>query len=244
MLKRDSILGEQLRIAFALALSLSFGFYCLDWFNAARFAAGRPFTDIGMGWETAIALRPGWVWVYFLYFPVCFLPLFLPEVRRDIAVFRRTALGYAVQFVVAGFFFFLIPLRMARPELTSSTLSLAALQWVYAIDPGFNIFPSLHVANTAFLACMAWKFRGRLAGLCLWTICLLISVSAMLVKQHYFWDIPSGLLLGAAGYRLAFASAVGDLLAHTGAAKNALQVRPESFESGEVGRARLRVEKT
>ncbi|MBI4248494.1 MAG: phosphatase PAP2 family protein, partial [Elusimicrobia bacterium] len=231
-----------LRIAFALALSLSFGFYCLDWFNAARFAAGRPFTDIGMRWETAIALRPGWVWVYFLYFPVCFLPLFLPEVRRDIAVFRRTALGYAVQFVVAGFFFFMIPLRMTRPELASSTLSLKALQWVYAIDPGFNIFPSLHVANTAFLACMAWKFRGRAAGLCLWIICILISISAMLVKQHYFWDIPSGLLLGAAGYRLAFASALGDLLAQADLKKNISQSHPQSFKAGKIGQAGLRLE--
>ncbi|MFH1724918.1 MAG: phosphatase PAP2 family protein [Elusimicrobiota bacterium] len=183
---------------------LTAGFYFLTWSNARLFAPEAVPWDASIRLDQLIPFSPGWVWIYILYFPACFLPLVFVEVRRRIETFRRTALGYGLQFAVAFIFFALIPLRMARPEIVPSDLTETVLHGLYRIDPGFNLFPSLHVANTAFIACLTWSLRGPAAGLLAWGFCLLISVSALLVKQHYFVDIPAGVLLGGACYLTVF----------------------------------------
>jgi membrane-associated phospholipid phosphatase len=194
---------EQLWTAGLLTVGLTAGFYALDWYNAARLAAGRRFWELGFAWEERVPLAPEWVWIYFLYFPACLLPLLLAEIRRDVFLFRRTALGFALQFVVA-YPFFLLPIRMRQPEIIPTTLSEEALRWFYSIDPGFNVFPSLHVANTAYVASMLTRLRGGYAAAGAWALCALIAVSTLFVKQHYFVDLPVGVLLGVWAERVAF----------------------------------------
>jgi membrane-associated phospholipid phosphatase len=184
-------------------VGLTGGFYALDWYNARLLVAGRRFWDLSFSWERRIPLRPAWVWLYMLYFPACFLPLLFPEVWWDIDVFRRTAASFGLQYLIA-FPLFLLPICMVRPRFVPVTASERLLAWLYRFDPGFNIFPSLHVANTAFLACWTWRLRGALAGAIAWLFCSLIALSALFVKQHYFIDLPAGVLLGAGCYRLAF----------------------------------------
>lgn len=206
--RHGSILREQMWIGCSLAVVLSTGFYGLDWINAARFNSGEELWDIAIGLDGIIPFQPEWIWMYLLYFPICFLPLCFREVRRDIGVFRRTALGFSAQFLLAFPFFLLFPLQMVRPEFSPATVSESALYWFYGIDPGFNILPSLHVANTAFLACLTGRLRGIFPGLALWTFCLLTALSALFVKQHYLVDLPAGLFLGIFCYRLAFSRAL------------------------------------
>ncbi len=189
-------------------MTLTAGFYFLAWNNAKVMADGKIFWDIGTNLDKLIPFRPGWVWVYLLYFPVCFLPLLYREVRQEIGVFRRTAVGFAAQFLLASPFFLLIPLHMVRPEFHPVTISEHTLHWFYGIDPGFNIFPSLHVANIAFLACLTDKLRGALPGFAIWLFCLLTALSALFVKQHYLVDLPAGLFLGVLCYRLAFSKSL------------------------------------
>jgi len=140
-----------------------------------------------------------------------FLFSFLLSASQEIGVFRRTALGFAAQFLTALPLFFFIPLHMVRPEILPVTTAESALLWFYKIDPGFNIFPSLHVANTAFIACLTVRLRGMIPGLATWIFCLLTAISALFVKQHYMLDLPAGLILGILCYRLAFSSMLGFL---------------------------------
>jgi membrane-associated phospholipid phosphatase len=200
-----SLRSEQLWTAGLLAVGLSIGFYALDWYNAARLAAGRRFWELGFAWEERVPLVPEWVWIYFLYFPGCLLPLLLSEIRRDIALFRRTAVGFALQFAVA-YPFYLLPVRMRQPVIEPTTVSEEALRWFYSIDPGFNVFPSLHVANMAYVASIFTTLRGSYRAAGAWMLCLLIAISTMLVKQHYFVDLPAGALLGVWAERVAFRS--------------------------------------
>lgn len=209
MLKQPPLIpGERFSIAAFLAIALTSSFYLLDWHHARSFAQGKAFLDLGLPWESSIPLRSGWIWAYLLYFPVCFTPLLFRELRQDLGIFRKAAFGFAAQFLLAFLSFMLFPARMVRPVFVPTNMSESVLHWFYGIDPGFNIFPSLHVANTAFLACLVGRLGGRLAGAAGWLFCALTAVSALFVKQHYFVDIPAGLVLGAAAYRFAFSASL------------------------------------
>ena len=125
---------EQLWTAGTLALVLGITFYILDWNNARGFAGGAPLWDITLSWDALIPFRPEWIWMYLLYFPVCFLPLLFPEVRDRIGIFRQTAIGYAAQFFLAFPLFALLPLRMIRPDIVPATLSESAVAWLYGFE--------------------------------------------------------------------------------------------------------------
>lgn len=196
--------AEQIGTACIMAAVLSLGFYHTSHYMAAQFERGIVFWIPELAWDRLISFSPGWIWVYLLYFPVCFLPLLFREIREDIRLFRRTAAGFTVQFFAAFAVFWTLPSRMPRPSLEPQGLSEYALAWFYSIDPGYNIFPSLHVANVAYIACVTGRLKGRSWAVVLWILWALISVSTLLVKQHCLLDIPAGLLLGVACYSLSY----------------------------------------
>lgn len=199
-----SFILEQIATALGLGIVLTLGFHLLNWQSADFFASGAAVQDVSLAVDAHLPFWPGWIWIYLAYFPVCFLPLFFQEVRQERELFMRTAVGFAAQFFLAFLVFYFFPVRMVRPEFIPSSLSESAVAWLYRVDPGFNIFPSLHVANSAFLACLAWRLRGALPGSAVWLLCLLISMSTLLVKQHYLVDVPAGFLLGIGCFMLAY----------------------------------------
>jgi membrane-associated phospholipid phosphatase len=79
------------------------------------------------------------------------------------------------------------------------------------LDPGYNIFPSLHVANAFLVAFIFFKLRNRIEGTALTIVAVLISISALYVKQHYVVDIVSGLVLGYVTFVIAFSSRISGL---------------------------------
>lgn len=201
---RKSHWKEQAATALSLAVVLSLAFYLLDWHQAASFKSGVPYLNYSMAWENRIPCLPSWTWIYFGYFPFLFTPIFLREVRQQIGLFRRAALGFALQYGVAFIFFFLIPVRMERPVPPSGGWSESAMAFLYRIDPGFNIFPSLHVSNCFFVSSLLWRLRGPKLGAPAWIMTGLITTSTLLVKQHYFVDLVVGAILGVAVYRVCF----------------------------------------
>jgi membrane-associated phospholipid phosphatase len=171
-------------------------------FNQQRFLLGEaPRLPLDFfSWQ--IPFSPSWVWIYILYYPFCFLPLLLAPVRKDPSVFLRTVLGFALQFAICFAFFFIWPIQMVHPEALPG-LNGQIITHLRGFDGGFNAFPSLHVANTAFVALLFLRFRpwagwGLLGG------SFLIAVSALLIKQHYFYDVLAGALLGAACFYAVF----------------------------------------
>lgn len=202
---------EQVIVAIGMAIGLTLCFYATDLYMAALAAKGRAFWSPALAWDIEIPLKPAWIWVYLLYFPTCFLPLLYPEIHKHIGVFRRAAVGFLGQFMAALAFFWIAPSRMMRTPFEPSGVSEWALLAFYRLDQGFNIFPSLHVANVAFIACLTWSLRGWAAGAALWLLCLLIAASTLFVKQHYLVDLPAGAFLGVLCYYAAFSSFFGFL---------------------------------
>ncbi len=191
---------EKLIIALFLITFLSVGFYYVDWHNHLLWKEGMKFYSLTTFMDRSIPFTPGWVWIYLLYYPFCFTPLFL---LNNIDTFRRVAGAYLMEFVLAFIVFLSFPVRMIRPFVVPDTLSTKMVGIIYRVDPGFNVFPSLHVANSLLVALIFYRYNKTL-GIFFILIAILISLSTLYVKQHYFLDVVAGILDTAIVYPLIF----------------------------------------
>jgi membrane-associated phospholipid phosphatase len=191
---------EKLIIAVFLVTFLSFGFYYVDWHNHLLWKEGMKFYSLTTFVDRSIPFTPGWVWIYLLYYPFCFMPLFL---LNNIDTFRRVAGAYLMEFVLAFIVFLSFPVRMIRPLVVPDTLSTKMVGIIYKMDPGFNVFPSLHVANSLLVALIFYRYN-KILGIFFILIAILISLSTLYVKQHYFLDVVTGILDTAIVYPLIF----------------------------------------
>lgn len=89
--------------------------------------------------------------------------------------------------------FLLFPGTIVRPLLTGTDIWSQLLQLIYTNDPTHNLFPSSHVSimfyNALVLDCK-WIY--------LWFV--LVTLSAIFTKQHFFLDLVGGLVTGAIAY--------------------------------------------
>jgi membrane-associated phospholipid phosphatase len=189
----------KLVISFVVLLLLTTGFFGLD-----ALLSGKKVHDVACRFDERIPLRPRWIWAYLLYYPLCAAPLLFPGVLENDATFLRVLAGLLLQFFVAWPIFWFLPTRMIHPDLPDRTLSAFALRLLYRVDAGYNVFPSLHIANSVYVACVAIRFVPLPVSILLWIVTLLIAASTVLIKQHYLIDAPAGALLGLAAYLLLF----------------------------------------
>ena len=199
---------EKWIIVLLMVILLPAGFIFLDYYSAHLYRSAGGAERLYLPVDGWIRFSPHFVWTYLLYYPVCFLPLFL---IGPIRVFRSIALGYTLQFLISFVLFAMLPIRMIRPEFHVVDSSTAVLKSIYALDPGYNIFPSLHVANAFLVAFIFLKVRNKFEGAVLTIVAILISVSALYVKQHYFIDIAAGLVLAVVTFRIAFSPKIFNL---------------------------------
>ena len=166
-----------MKIAAALGMTVLFttGFFGLD-----NLLCGRSFHDVSCALDRRIPLRPRWIWAYLLYYPLCFAPLLFPGLLADDGLYFRVAAGFCVQFLAAWAVFYFYPTRMARIPVGGDSPSERAVRGLYAVDPGYNIFPSLHVANVFFVACLAARFLSWGWSLIFFTAAVLVSASTVL----------------------------------------------------------------
>jgi membrane-associated phospholipid phosphatase len=189
------------KIAVALGMTVLFttGFFGLD-----NLFCGKGAHDVSCALDRRVPFRPRWIWAYLLYYPICFAPLLFPGLLVDDGLYLRAAAGYCVQFIAAWVVFYFYPTRMARVPVSGDSPSARAVRGLFAVDSGCNIFPSLHVANSFYVAFLAAHFLPAAWSLVFFAAAVLISASTVLIKQHYLADIPAGALLGLAAYVLAF----------------------------------------
>ena len=64
--------------------------------------------------------------------------------------------------------------------------------------PGFNNFPSLHVALSLLVSLIVYNHDKK--HWWVWIMFSGIMFSTMFIKQHYIIDVVAGILLGIIGY--------------------------------------------
>jgi membrane-associated phospholipid phosphatase len=145
--------------------------------------------------------RPEWVWIYSgLYYPAIILTA---ATAKNMRLFNYTAFSYLLLLLLQMTFFLFFPVvvpeewRMAEDPRTMSERFLELIQ---RYDARSNCFPSMHV-SVATLTAFHLRANSALGN---WSFCfpILIAISAVCTKQHYFVDIPAGIALGWLCYRL------------------------------------------
>ena len=166
---------------------------------------GRPAPTLETSLDRAI---PFWPWAEVIYLSV-YLFLFLPVAAiRHPRVFERTAYAFYTFNLVALAIFWVFPVRYERPPVFElDTLWKWGVAFNYAYDPPYNNFPSLHVANAIFASLVALRV-DRPVGVIALVLALAISVSTLLVKQHWLADVAAGAALGYVSYQLIVAPAI------------------------------------
>ena len=82
-----------------------------------------------------------------------------------------------------------------RALVEGSDIFSILLRWHYGLNRPLTAFPSLHVSDSV---CVSYYLgRVRVQQVWLWLTCaFLISISTLLVKEHYIADVIGGLVLG------------------------------------------------
>ena len=140
--------------------------------------------------------HPSWIWIYSgLYYPVIvFVTLTLTDIRH----FAYTAFSYFILLVLQMAFFLFFPVKSPiqwRNQVSASTPSEKFLRFVHKFDADSNCFPSMHVSVAMLTALHILNNRPQLS-LLVFLFPILIALSSLYTKRHYFLDIIPGALLG------------------------------------------------
>jgi len=127
------------------------------------------------------------------------LPLFLSRTRR---AYVRTQIACSAASLIAFAVYLIAPMPYPRPvhPLVGFWESLLAFEW--SIDEPRCTFPSLHVAF-AWLMYLGLRKEAPRWQPALLLLAISISVSTVLVKQHFIVDVPSGMALAWGAWWLA-----------------------------------------
>lgn len=178
---------------FYIKISLVVYFLWLIVFEAVgSYASMLPARDFTTFIDRQIPLIPVFVWAYVLCYVFPFLPLF---VVKDWHRFNRALLSIIFANLSAFILYLLVPISFPRPELGQS-LSERLLSFIYRVDfhPGANKLPSLHVTFTwiIYLACRGQRLN-RFGESIVFLLAVMITLSALFVKQHIILDVAVGI---------------------------------------------------
>ncbi len=167
----------------------------LDGRNEAMLARGESFFSPKTKVDDLVGLVPIFTIAYYSYFVLLFF--FSVITIRDRRVMYEGVVGYCGCAVVGFAFYWLLPSRMIQPDISWCTsASCRALDAMYRLDNGFNIFPSMHVGYSTLVWLFYRRYMPEVARPVAFVV-LAIGVSTMVCKRHYFVDIPSAVIMAA-----------------------------------------------
>jgi membrane-associated phospholipid phosphatase len=150
--------------------------------------------------DTAIPFLPGFIWLYHTLVPVILWTSIYLIKRRF--VFFNTVCALTFSMAVLTCFHLAFPSFYPRQELVYDGFS--ASLWLVEItrqfDAACNTFPSGHVTfSWIMFFCVrlsdAFRIGVKISNIyLLWAI--FISISTLVLKQHYIFDVVSGIILG------------------------------------------------
>ncbi len=180
----------------------------LTYMIAGYFVIGRlnlhrdHYWDVALPFEEQIPFVPQLIVAYALvYFVVLVGAMRIPLMQ--LAYFRRAARWLALNFHIAFVIFLLFPVAaLHRPPIDpEASVWLALTGFYYDFDAPTNLLPSLHVQMALMGGLLCWRHGGLTAAVGLLSA-LTVSVSVVLLKQHYVADIAAAALIvwGTARY--------------------------------------------
>jgi membrane-associated phospholipid phosphatase len=148
--------------------------------------------------DHVVPVVPPWSLVYgALYAFLIVLPVL---VVRDDEHIRRTVWAYLSVWLAAYAVFLVYPTVAPRPAaVPGDGFGAWGLRSLYAADPPYNCFPSLHVAHS-FVSALTCRQLHRGVGRSALAAAALVGLSTLFTKQHYVLDVVAGTLLAGGAW--------------------------------------------
>jgi membrane-associated phospholipid phosphatase len=142
--------------------------------------------------DNEIGFHDLFAWIYLSYFFLLLMTITCTEKIDSV----KCAKSIVLNALISSIFFFFIPTRIppdyySNEEHTRYFLS----KLIQNIDANNNCFPSIHIANSLAAAYYFGLHKGFFLKYIVWFWFLLISWSVLSTKQHYFLDIPGGIIV-------------------------------------------------
>ncbi|MDT8322907.1 MAG: phosphatase PAP2 family protein [Bacteroidota bacterium] len=163
-------------------------YYLTGWIGELRGEVFHP----AMAVDAHFPFVPQAMYAYLLAYVIV---LGLYFVRRSAAFLNRAYLAFITMNLLAFALFALFPSQGPVRSVPGAEGDMM-LTLMYSLDARWNAFPSLHVANPWLVALLAVRER-RLApvSIVMLFVALGISVSTLLIRQHYLLDVLGGFAL-------------------------------------------------
>jgi|GEM_PF-778887 hypothetical protein len=165
------------------------GYVAIDRFWANQHHAS--FFDPSIGVDHLIPFVPAFVLGYLLVYAGVIMLYFTIDTVEDC---HRGAVAFFATTTVAYIFFLILPVRMdIRLDLSGQTgIFVAINRFYHSIDPPYNCLPSIHIAYPTLYALITWR-NHKVMRWVFAAMTAIVSVSVLLVRQHYLADIAAGI---------------------------------------------------
>ncbi len=154
------------------------------------------FYDVSMAWEAHIPFYEIFVFAYaFVYVLIVILILAINDEKFLTLTVKAFLINSCIHFTI--FYFF--PVRMElRPEvIPDGTFVTDFAAFWFWLDKPTTLFPSAHVSMSFLSAFFTYRINKGLGWFCI--VCAaIVSLSVLLMKQHYVADVVTGFILGCA----------------------------------------------
>lgn len=181
---------ERKRVTYLLIFILAFlPYFLISYFYNYK----KPFTLY-----TLIDSKIPFISFFVLFYLFCYLWVIFPFFICEKKKLKNILVGYLSIFLICYIFYLILPIEMIRPE--PQGLFAKLITFIYEIDKGYTTFPSLHVSTTMFSLfslLTSKKINKNIPlSLILSVLTILIILSTLFIKQHYFFDVVTGVFIG------------------------------------------------
>ena len=146
-------------------------------------------------WDEMIPFVPQWVFFYGSMYAFVILPFIYV---KNHLVYRRMWMSFCLTGLIAYVVFLIYPTYdVLRPVTNPTDFSRFFLHLDNQHDSPYNCFPSLHVGFSMTAAFWLYFVDKSKIGVSLFIWGCLVSLSVLLVKEHYIADLLFGLVLSS-----------------------------------------------
>lgn len=196
-LSRPSLLSLVV-LTVSLTGSITFAYEVLNWRNNQLLEAGRNLFTFQTAIDSWIPFLPQTAFFYYAYYVILIyiaVTAYSSQLRYRQAV---TGIFFLTFASIASWT--IIPSQMFRPDVsTCMDFACALVKGMYEFDPGYHIMPSMHTGHSVFVMALAWNYNRKHFWF-IAPVALGVIASTVLMKQHWFLDLPPGIGLGILGF--------------------------------------------
>ena len=152
--------------------------------------------------DDLFTLKTWWIWVYSgIYYPIIIFMIFS---FQDMRHFNYTVFSFFMLLICQMIFFVFMPVQTPdswRQEVVGDGVTPRFMRYVQSLDKTSNCFPSMHM-SVSNLTALHLQMNYPEFGNYVFVFPILIALSALYTKQHYFLDLIPGVLLGWGVFRI------------------------------------------